>query len=144
MDLFQFIGLLGAISVALLFGSMAFFSFVMAPLIFVELDTATAGRFLRRLFPWYYLVVGVLSLIAALSFAVTRPIEATIMGFVLFGAYLSRKVLMPRINRWRDAMIQGNTTAKGSFNRLHRISVLINAVQLIAIFCVLLRLLILR
>ena len=141
MDLLHLLGVTGAISVATLFGSMAFFSCVIAPLIFIELDAAAAGRLIRRLYPWYYVVVGVLSLIAALSFAATLPIDAAIMGFVLIGAYFSREVLMPRINRQRDAMVQGNADAEIPFNRLHRSSVLINAVQIIAVFCVLVRLL---
>ncbi len=141
MDLINLLGIVGAISVATLFGSMAFFTCVVAPLVFIELDAATAGRFIRRFFPWYYVVVGVLSLIAALSFAATLPIDAAIMGFVLIGAYFSREVLMPRINRQRDAMVQGNADAEIPFNRLHRSSVLINAVQIIAVFCVLVRLL---
>ena len=63
------------------------------------------------------------------------------MGFVLIGAYFSREVLMPRINRQRDAMVQGNDDAEIPFNRLHRSSVLINTLQIIAVFCVLVRLL---
>jgi len=139
MDLLHLLEIMGAVSVATLFGSMAFFSCVIAPLVFIELDTATAGRFMRRLFPWYYVVVAVLSLIATLSLAATLPIDAAIMGFVFIGAYFSREVLMPRINRRRDAVVQGNASAEVSFNRLHRISVLINAVQIIAIFCILVR-----
>ena len=139
MDLLHLLGITGAISVATLFGSMAFFSCVIAPLIFIELDAATAGRFIRRLFPWYYVVVAALSLIATLSFAAKIPIDAVIMGLVFVGAYFSRQVLMPRINRWRDAMVQGDVSAEVSFNRLHRFSVLINAVQIIAVFCILVR-----
>lgn len=41
------------IALALLAGSMAFFSFVVAPLVFARLEPATAGRFIRELFPWY-------------------------------------------------------------------------------------------
>ena len=118
MDLINLLGIMGAISVATLFDSMAFFTCVVAPLVFIELDAATAGGY-TALFPWYYVVVGVLSLIAALSFAATLPIDAAIMGFVLIGAYFSREVLMPRINRQRDAMVQGNDDAEIPFNRLH-------------------------
>ena len=139
MDTLNILSVMGAISVATLFGSMAFFSCVIAPLVFIELDEPTAGRFIRRIFPWYYVVVAVLSLIATLSFAATLPIDAAIMGFVLIGSYISREVLMPRINRRRDAMVQGNASAEVSFNRLHRFSVLINAVQIIAVFCILVR-----
>ncbi len=130
MDLPQLLEIFGAVSVAMLFGSMTFFSCVLAPLIFIELDAATAGRFIRRLFPWYYVVIGILSLIAALSFAVTLPYDAAIMGIITFGAYFSRQVVMPRTNLWRDAMMQGNKASEVSFKQLHRIFVLINAVQL--------------
>ena len=139
MDLLHLLGITGAISVATLFGSMAFFSCVIAPLIFIELDATTAGRFIRRVFPSYYVVVAVLSLIATLSFAATLPIDAVIMGLVFAGAYISRQILMPRINRRRDAMVQDDVAAEVSFHRLHRLSVLINVAQIIAVFCILFR-----
>ena len=139
MDLLHLLGITGAISVATLFGSMVFFSCVIAPLIFIELDAVTAGRFIRRVFPSYYVVVAVLSLIATLSFAATLPIDAVIMGLVFAGAYISRQILMPRINRRRDAMVQDDVAAEVSFHRLHRLSVLINVAQIIAVFCILFR-----
>ena len=139
MDLINLFGITGAITVATLFGSMAFFSCVVAPLVFIELDAATAGRFIRRLFPWYYAVIATLSLIATLSFAATLPVDAITMGLVFIGACVSRQILMPRINRQSDAVAQGDISAQGSFDRLHRISVIINAAQVIAVFCILFR-----
>ncbi len=139
MDLINLLGITGAITVATLFGSMAFFSCVVAPLVFIELDAATAGRFIRRLFPWYYAVIATLSLIATLSFAATLPVDAITMGLVFIGACVSREILMPRINRQSDAVAQGDISVQGSFDRLHRISVIINAAQMIAVFCILFR-----
>tara|TARA_B100000676_G_C18080535_1_gene850855 strand:- start:1029 stop:1463 length:435 start_codon:yes stop_codon:yes gene_type:complete len=139
MDLINLLGITGAITVATLFGSMAFFSCVVAPLVFIELDAATAGRFIRRLFPWYYAVIATLSLIATLSFAATLPVDAITMGLVFIGACVSRQILMPRINRQSDAVAQGDISVQGSFDRLHRISVIINAAQMIAVFCILFR-----
>ena len=139
MDLINLLGITGAITVATLFGSMAFFSCVIAPLVFIELDAATAGRFIRRLFPWYYAVIATLSLIATLSFAATLPVDAITMGLVFIGACVSRQILMPRINRQSDALAQGDISAQVSFDRLHRISVIINAAQMIAVFCILFR-----
>ena len=139
MDLINLLGITGAITVATLFGSMAFFSCVVAPLVFIELDAATAGRFIRRLFPWYYAVIATLSLIATLSFAATLPVDAITMGLVFIGACVSREILMPRINRQSGAVAQGDISVQGSFDRLHRISVIINAAQMIAVFCILFR-----
>ena len=139
MEIPHLLGIMSVITEATLFGSMAFFSCVIAPLVFIELDAETAGRFIRRLFPWYYVVIAALSLLATISFAFTNHISAVIMGLVFLGACISREVLMPRINHWRDEMIQGNSKAEVSFNRLHRASVFINGIQLIAVFVILLR-----
>ncbi len=128
---------LGLIATATLFGAMAFFSFVMAPLIFVKLDGASAGRFVRGIFPWYYLVVTVLSLLALAALAAVRPVDAAVMVLVAAGALVSRQVLMPLINRHRDAMLAGDAAAERRFTWLHRLSVWINAAQLLALLVVL-------
>lgn len=119
---------------------MAFFSFVVAPLVFAKLDGTSAGLFLRGFFPWYYLVVGLLSLLALGALAALRPAEAVTLGLVALGAIVSRQILMPRINHHRDRMLEGQPDAERDFDRLHRLSVWINAAQLLAAFVVLLRL----
>jgi hypothetical protein len=111
---------MGLVSVATLFGSMAFFSGVIAPLTFMKLDAATAGPFVRGIFPWYYLVIALLSLLAAASLVAVRPLEASVMGLIAFGAFVSRQVLMPRINNQRDGMLKGDAKAERSFARRHR------------------------
>jgi hypothetical protein len=116
---------------------MLFFSFVMAPLIFAQLDEATAGRFIRAVFPWYYVILGVLSLLAGLFMFVSAPLEAGVMLGVASLAMVSRQVLMPRINRLRDQARGGDTRADSQFNQLHRLSVVINMVQLIGVTLVL-------
>jgi len=120
---------IGLLSAATLFGSMAFFSAVVAPLIFVKLDAASAGSFVRGLFPWYYLIIALLSAVAAAAMAASRPIEAVIMALVALGAFISRQVLMPRINGHRDRALQGSTQAESRFVRLHRLSVWINTAR---------------
>ncbi len=129
--------IVGLISVATLFGSMAFFSGVVAPFTFTTLDAASAGRFVRGIFPWYYLVIAALSLLAVLSLVAVRPLEAAVMSVIAFGAYVSRQLLMPRINDCRDRMLAGDTKAGKRFTRLHRLSVWINAAQLAGAFAVL-------
>ena len=130
----------GLVAVATLFGAMAFFSGVVAPLVFVKLDGASAGRFLRGIFPWYYLVIVLLSVLALASFLAIDPVDAAIMAFVAFGALVSRQILMPRINYHRDLMLAGDAAAEKSFSRLHSLSVWINGVQLLATLVVLVRL----
>lgn len=131
---------IGLLAIATLFGSMTFFSFVMAPLIFIKLDGATAGRFVRGVFPWYYLVVAGLSVLAAIALAAGRPVEAGVTGLIALGAILARQVLMPRINRYRDGMLSGDRSAERPFTWLHRMSVWVNGAQLIGALFVLVRL----
>ncbi len=130
----------GTLAAALLLGSMAFFSAVIAPLVFIELDPATAGRFIRRLFPWYYLVVLFFAASAATALVWARPLDAVIMAAVALAAWVSRQLLMPRINASRDRVLGGDATAGRQFDLLHRTSVWINAAQLIASATVMARL----
>ncbi len=122
---------------AALFGSMLFFSFVMAPLIFTQLEEGTAGRFIRAVFPWYYIVLAKLSGIAAILLFRPAPLEAGIMLGIMSLALFSRQLLMPRINHYRDLGLQGDARAEARFNALHRGSVVINMVQLVGVTLVL-------
>ena len=135
----QLIDVLGLVAVATLFGSMVFFSAVVAPLIFIKLDASTAGSFVRAIFPWYYLVIGVLSVVAvAALFA--NPINAAVMILIAISAFVSRQILVPRINHHRDRMLDGVASAEQPFTRLHRLSVWINGAQLFGAAVVLVRL----
>ena len=131
---------IGLISVATIFGSMIFFSCVVAPLVFIKLDGPTAGNFIRNIFPWYYLLIGGFSIIAAVVLPFHQPFEGLMMAAVFFCAFISRQVLMPRLNMHRDGDLQGSSEAKKKFTFLHRCSVLINAVQILVCLIVLIRL----
>jgi hypothetical protein len=123
----------GLFATALLFGSMMFFSAVMAPLIFVKLGGEAAGRFIRQVFPWYYLVVIALAAVGAAALAFPRPVDAAVLGAVAAVGVAARQVLMPMINRARDAMLAGDAASKTRFSGLHRLSVWINAAQIVAV-----------
>ena len=129
--------LISQLLTAALFGSMLFFSFVMAPLIFTQLDEATAGRFIRAVFPWYYVVLGKLSMLAGILLFLAAPLEAGVMLGIASLALFSRQILMPRINRLRDRALEGDREADRQFNHLHRLSVAINMVQLVGVTTVL-------
>ncbi len=131
---------IGSVLVAMLAGAMSFFTLVIAPLIFIKLEPETAGRFVRAVFPWYYLIVIVTSLLAALLIFATWPLNATLLALVSSSAAYCRQALMPAINQHRDAVKAGDATANSIFNRLHRRSEIINTLQLLAIFAVVLHL----
>ena len=117
---------------ALALGGMAFFSFVFSPLVFVKLPGETAGPFIRQVFPWYFLTIAIVFALAALALAPAYPGLALLAGAMALLGALNRQILMPRINRFRDRMLAGDGTARGTFDRLHRASVGINLLQIFA------------
>jgi hypothetical protein len=137
--------LIAVLALALTFGGMTFFSAVMAPLVFSKLPLKIAGPFIRQLFPWYYLSMGatVLVALAALLMAAggSPTWDVALAALVLAGFAFAREVLMPRINRARDAEMAGKFGAGRRFRRLHLLSVVINGFQLLAVLTALIRVL---
>lgn len=124
--------IVGQLASALLLGGMVFFAAVTAPMVFIHLDAANAGKLIRAIFPWYYLYVIVTAAISAGVYVVILPWAAAGFGLVALGALYARQGLMPQINHTRDAMLAGDENAGVVFNRLHKRSVRINAVGLLA------------
>jgi hypothetical protein len=122
------------LSLAALFGGMLAFSAMFAPLVFMKLPAETAGRFVRAIFPWYYLYVLLLGAVAATALAVAteRGGAALLAALIAAGAAYARWGLMPAINALRDRQLQGDRSAARGFELRHRLSVAINAVQLLA------------
>ena len=115
--------------VGALIGSMMFFAITVAPTVFKSLPAENASSFLRAFFPRYYLWGLVVALTAALLAISTNPVVSVVCSLVAILFVFSRQTLMPRINRMRDAELQGTPGAADRFQRLHRWSVLINAAQ---------------
>lgn len=123
--------------VAATLGSMVFFAAGIAPAVFQSLPETEAGQFLRRLFPRYYLALILGAGAAGLCFAMTSPLSAAICFIIAGSTGLVRQVLVPRINQLRDAELGGDAAAGHQFARLHRWSVGINMIQLLALLILL-------
>jgi uncharacterized membrane protein YjjP (DUF1212 family) len=92
-----------------------------------------AGPFIRAVFPWYYLYVIVFGFLSAIfaglaggSFWVLFP-----SALVGLASVYTRQVLMLQINELRDRELAGDKAAGVEFNSKHRLSVIINSVQLL-------------
>ena len=115
--------------IAMSLGTMLFFSFVIAPVIFKVLDAKNAGKFVRKIFPHYYLINLVILSIAVfllvcissinLNFYITLTI-AILFSFLLF-------ILMPLINKFKDSK------KEKQFKYSHTLSVIINFIQIIGL-----------
>ena len=110
-------------------GMMIFFSFVLAPMIFKVLDAENAGKFVRKIFPYYYFVNLVFLSIAIILFIIISSIGvnfyitlALAMSFIF-----AQFFLMPVINKLKD-----NNQEK-KFKYAHGASVAINFIQIIGL-----------
>jgi len=118
---------------SMILGIMLFFSFVIAPVVFTTLSEENARKFIRRIFPFYYNVNLVISLIILIIFLFLSKLGIDfylILAIsILFAT--SNYLLMPLINKYRDK--KQNIKFKYS----HFISVLINFVQMLFLVIVL-------
>jgi uncharacterized membrane protein len=131
------LALIALFTVALLLGGMVFFAAIVAPLVFKVLPAEPGGRFIRALFPRYYLWVLGLSAAAAVALMPLSKPDAGIMAAVAGLAWWLRQVLMPRINALSDRAKAGNAEAQKGFDRAHKLSVVANLLQMIAAVAVL-------
>ena len=108
-------------------GIMIFFSFVVAPVTFTSLDEASARKFIRRIFPYYYNVNLILSVIVTLFYVFNKYYKFNFFLILIVGILfaVSSYILMPLINKYRDE----NQDKK--FKYSHFLSVVINFVQII-------------
>ena len=115
--------------IAISLGMMLFFSFVIAPVIFKVLDANNAGKFVRKIFPYYYLInLIVLSFAVILLFyisSVNLDFYITLVIAILFA--FSLFVLMPLINKLKD------NKEEQKFKYSHTFSVIINFIQIIGL-----------
>ena len=115
--------------IAISLGAMLFFSFVIAPVIFKILDANNASKFVRKIFPHYYLINLVVLSIALLLLLYISSINLdfyiTLIITILFA--FSLFILMPLINKFKDRK------EKKKFKYSHALSVMINFIQIISL-----------
>ena len=105
---------------------MIFFPLVVATSVFRVLDEKQSSKFLRIFFPKYYLYGFVLSLAGViLSIYFENKLSILIYSFIMVGFIFSRQILTPMVNKAK------NLNDEKKFNKLHKLSVFINFLQII-------------
>ena len=114
---------------AMSLGMMIFFSFVLAPMIFKILDAENAGKFVRKIFPYYYFVNLIFLSIAVVLFIIISSLGLNfyITLALAISFIFAQFILMPIINKLKD-----NNEEK-KFKYAHGTSVLINFIQMIGL-----------
>ena len=120
-----------------LFGSLVFFSLIIARTIFKELDSSNSRKFIRAVFPKLYFWGMTLTLCNSLMLISRLDISFFISLSIFFGFFYSRQILIPKINHASDKSHESDESKK-KFKNLHTMSVLIFVVQLILIisYCI--------
>ena len=115
--------------IAISLGTMIFFSFIVATIIFKVLDAVNAGKFVRKIFPFYYMINLIILSLVVILFIYKSQINiyfylvlflALLFAFLLF-------ILMPMINKFKD----NNEDKKFDFS--HKLSVILNFVQMVGL-----------
>tara|TARA_Y100000992_G_scaffold9309_1_gene5837 strand:+ start:721 stop:1107 length:387 start_codon:yes stop_codon:yes gene_type:complete len=115
--------------VAICLGMMIFFSFILAPMIFKILDPENAGKFVRKIFPYYYFVNLVFLSIVVILILLNSKInfEFYIIVSLVISFIFAQFILMPFINKLRD------NNEENKFKYAHGFSVAINFLQMIGL-----------
>ena len=115
--------------IAISLGMMIFFSFVLAPMIFKILDAENAGKFVRKIFPYYYFVNLISLSVAVILFYLisSLSVEFYITLILALSFIFAQFILMPLINKLKD------NHQETKFKYAHGFSVIINFVQMIGL-----------
>ncbi len=114
-------------------GIMLFFSFIVAPITFTVLDENASRKFIRKIFPYYYLTNLTLSLTCVICFYLIQQITTDFFLILVISLLfiISNFILMPLINKFRDS------NQEKKFKYSHALSVLINFLQLFILIYIL-------
>ena len=80
---------------SVILGTMVFFSFVVAPVTFTTLNEENARKFIRKIFPYYYLFNLIIGILIILSFIIIKKfsIEFYLISLVAILFVISNFVL---------------------------------------------------
>ena len=123
-------------------GGIVFFSFFTAPAVFTHLPRAEAGQLISAIFPRYYMlgyVAGTVSVILAVYFTAVRGprmwwgATTLALAIALGITFYAGMVILPRADAIRSVTEEPNPDAarKAEFDRLHRMSVILNGTGLL-------------
>ena len=115
--------------IAICLGMMIFFSFILAPMIFKILYPENAGKFVRKIFPYYYFVNLVFLSIVVILILLNSKInfEFYIIVSLVISFIFAQFILMPFINKLRD------NNEENKFKYAHGFSVAINFLQILGL-----------
>ena len=119
--------------ISMILGIMIFFSFVVAPVAFSSLDKESYSVFIRKIFPYYYLINLALSLVVFFIFIYLNIFEIKfyLISLTAIIFFISNYLLMPLINKYSDQNLYQK------FKYSHLLSVILNFIQMFCLIFIL-------
>ena len=107
-------------------GMILFQTAIVAPVVFTTLDAENASKFLRKIFPRFFMVIFILSIIALIVSSLFLSIQGIVIAAVTAISMIISYLVVPATNKARD---KDRSTA---FRRLHTLTVVLTLFTLLA------------
>ena len=121
----------------LLLGSMLFFVAVVTPAVLQGMKEDHAMKYMRVLFPRYYLWGASLSAIDLVLAGLSRSTLAIPMIVMLAGFVYGRQVLIPRMLAAKDRWLSSDSAGdKATFKAIHKQSVILNSALILILVAI--------
>jgi hypothetical protein len=126
------------LSMACWIGSIIFFSFFVAPVVFKTLDREKAGEVVSIIFPRYYMIGYVSGVLVLMALLLNGPagLKWCAWGIMMVGTACAGLVVNPKAKTLKEQLKNSSEAEKPAlevcFNTLHSLSVKLNAAVLFA------------
>ena len=107
-------------------GMILFQTAIVAPVVFTTLDVENASKFLRKIFPRFFMVIFILGISALIVSSVFLSIQGIVIAAVTAISMIISYLVVPATNKARD---EDRSTA---FRRLHTLTVVLTLFALLA------------
>ena len=107
-------------------GMILFQTAIVAPVVFTTLDAENASKFLRKIFPRFFMVIFILGISALIVSSVFLCIQGIVIAAVTAISMIISYLVVPATNKARD---KDRSTA---FRRLHTLTVVLTLFTLLS------------
>jgi len=107
-------------------GMILFQTAIVAPVVFTTLDAENASKFLRKIFPRFFMVIFILGISALIVSSVFFSIKGIVIAAVTAISMIISYLVVPATNRARDE------DRSAAFRRLHTLTVVLTLFTLLA------------
>jgi len=107
-------------------GMILFQTSIVAPVVFTTLDAENASKFLRKIFPRFFMTIFILGISSLIVSSIFSSIQGIVIAAVTAISMIISYLVVPATNKARD---EERSTA---FRRLHTLTVVLTLFTLLA------------